>query len=151
MTAPSVRYDLEVRARRTPRFAIGFAVFLIAVFVVVGLLLRRADTGVYFQTSDQVAMILLGFLLAGAVLLLTRPRLRVNASGALVRNVLTEKLVEWDLIEGLSFPDGASWARIELPDDEFIAVMAISANDRGRAVDAVQRFRELHEKYAPTR
>lgn len=126
----------------------GFAAFLVIAFVVIGVLLRSADTGVFFQRSDQVAMIVLGCLLASAVLLLTRPRLRVDARGAFVRNVITEKLVDWDLIEGLSFPDGASWARIELPDDEYISVMAISSNDKGHAVDAVQKFRALQEKYS---
>ena len=52
-------------------------------------------------------------------------------------------------MQGLSFPDGAAWARIDLPDDEYIPVLAIQANDREHAVDAVRRFRTLEAKYAP--
>ncbi len=48
-------------------------------------------------------------------------------------------IVDWDLDQGLSFRDGASWARIELPDDEYVPVMAIQANDREHAVQAVRR------------
>jgi hypothetical protein len=44
----------------------------------------------------------------------------------------------------VSFPDGASWARLELPDDEYQAVMAVQAVDRGRAVEAVRALRKLH-------
>ena len=101
----------------------------------------------YFRAADQVAMVLFGFLLAGLVLLLTRPRLRVNASGVDVRNGLGEKHIDWDLVQGLSFPDGAAWARIELPDDEYVPVLAIQANDKQHAVEAVQAFRALDARH----
>lgn len=142
-------WELDVRPRRSRYYAIGTATFLVAAFALIAIVLRNSDTGVYFRPADQLAMVLLGCALGGGALLLARPRLRVNAQGVLVRNVFAEKFVEWDIIRGLSFPDGAAWARIELPDDEYIPAMAIQANDRGLAVDAVQRFRELGRKYAP--
>ncbi|TSD95400.1 PH domain-containing protein [Skermania sp. ID1734] len=141
-------WEFEARPHRTARFATIIAAVIIVVMVVAGVLLRHNATGVYFRTADQVAMVLLGLLLGGAVLLLTRPRLRANARGVSVRNVISEKFFEWNVVRGLSFPDGASWARIELPDDEYVAVMAIQANDKERAVEAVQRFRALGRKYA---
>jgi hypothetical protein len=152
MTQPAVptdtTWELEVRSRKTARVAMGIAAGLVVLFIVVAVLLRTSATGVYFGWSDQIAMVLLGFLLAGGVLLLTRPRLRAGASGVLVRNGFGEKSVPWDLVQGLSFPDGASWARIDLPDDEYIPVLAIQANDREHAVEATLRFRALHAKYA---
>lgn len=144
-------WDLEVRPHRTTRLAIAFAVALVLFFILVGVLLRRSDTGVFFQPADQAAMVVLGFILAGAVLLFTRPRLRADASGVRVRTLFTEKAVDWDLVQDLTFPDGAAWARIELPDDEYLPVLAIQANDRERAVDAVRRFRALGDKYAGQR
>lgn len=141
-------WDLDVRPRKTARVAMVIAAALVVLFIVVGALLRTSSTGVYFRVSDQVAMMLLGVILAGGVLLLARPRLRAGASGVLVRNAFSEKLVEWSVIRGMSFPDGASWARIELPDDEYIPVLAIQANDRAHAVDAMQRFRALYAKYS---
>ena len=146
---PESRWDLEVRSKRTPRYATVTAVVLVIVAVALAVVLRSQSTGVYFRTADQVAMALIGCLLAGGVLLLTRPRLRAGARGVAVRNVLGERIVDWDLVQGLSFPDGAAWARIELPDDEYIPVMAVQANDREHAVDAVRRFRALEAKYAP--
>ena len=137
----------KVRPRKTARYAIGVAVLLVVLFSVVGALLRTSATGVYFRAADQVAMVLFGFLLAGLVLLLTRPRLRVNASGVDVRNGLGEKHIDWDLVQGLSFPDGAAWARIELPDDEYVPVLAIQANDKQHAVEAVQAFRALDARH----
>ena len=43
----------------------------------------------------------------------------------------------------MSFPRGARWARVDLPDDEYIPVMAIQAVDKERAVDAMDRVRGL--------
>ena len=41
------------------------------------------------------------------------------------------------------------WARIDLPDDEYIPVMAIQAVDKGRAVAAMDTVRSLLERYRP--
>lgn len=142
-------WEMEVRSKKTARFAVGIAAVFVLVFVVLAVLLRGSQTGVYFRFVDQLSMAGIGAALAGGTLILTRPRLRVNAEGVGVRNAITERFVEWDLVQGLSFPDGAAWARIDLPDDEYIPVLAIQANDREHAVDAVRRFRTLEAKYAP--
>jgi hypothetical protein len=59
------------------------------------------------------------------------------------------KLIPWDDVVGVSFPLGARWARVDLPDDEYIPVMAIQAIDKGRAVDAMDRVRDLIARYRP--
>ncbi|EME17437.1 PH domain-containing protein [Rhodococcus triatomae] len=141
-------WDLEVRSRKSARYAMGVAALCVLLFLVLGVLLRSSATGVYFRLVDQLAMIGIGVALACGVLLLARPRLRVNADGVRVRNAFGERRVDWDLVQGLSFPDGAAWARIELPDDEYIPVMAIQSNDREHAVAAVRSFRGLEAKYA---
>ena len=133
------------RPKKIRRVAWACAVGLVAVFTVVGLLLGQTPTGVIFRTSDQVAMILLGFLLAGGVLLLTRPRVTADASGVDVRNVVTSHHFEWKDVLSVSFPDGAAWARLELPEDEYISVMAVQAVDREYAVSSVRALRELHK------
>lgn len=141
-------WDLEVRSKKSARYAIAAAVLLVVAHTTVAILLRVSPTGVYFRTADQVAMAGIGFLLAGVALLLTRPRIRVGKSGVAVRNIFSERLIEWDLVRGLSFPDGAMWARVDIPDDEFIPVMAIQSNDRDHAVAAVRTFRSLEAKYS---
>ncbi|SER83042.1 PH domain-containing protein [Lentzea xinjiangensis] len=133
------------RPRKIRRVAWACAVGLVVVFTIVGLLLGNTPTGVIFRTSDQVAMIVLGFLLAGGVLLLTRPRVTADAAGVDVRNVVTSHHYDWKDVLSVSFPDGAAWARLELPEDEYISVMAVQAVDREYAVASVRALRELHK------
>lgn len=140
-------WDLEVKPHLTPYFAYGAAVVIAAAHVAVGFLLKVGSSGVIFQTADQVAIALLGIVIACIVLLFARPRLRVGPSGVAVRNLLTYRLVPWSEVRGITFHPGARWARLDLPDDEYVAVMAIQAVDKQRAVDAMDRVRELIAKY----
>ena len=139
---------LDVRPRRATWVAVVIAAVLIVVFITVGALLRRTDTGVYFQLADQLAMALIGVLLAAGALLFARPRLRADAGGVHVRNVIGSHRLPWALVRRVSFPDGSPWARLDLPDDEYVPVMAIQAADGARAVGAIRALRELHSKYA---
>lgn len=151
MTEPiaGATWEVEVRPHLTPIFAYAAALIILAAHVTVGALLKVRSSGVIFQTADQIAIALLGAIIAALVLLFARPRLRAGASGVAVRNMLTYKLIPWSEIAGLSFPLGARWARIDLPDDEYIPVMAIQAIDKGRAVDAMDRLRALMDRYRP--
>lgn len=142
-------WDAELRPHRTPIFVYGAAFTIAAVHIAIGFLLKAGSTGVVFQTSDQVAMALLGLVLAGVVLLFARPRLRVGPPGISVRNLLGDKLIEWSDVAGVSFPVGNRWARIDLPDDEYIPVMAIQAVDKERAVKAMDTVRSLLARYRP--
>jgi len=137
---------LVIRPRRAAWMAGVLAVFLVATFTVVGVLLRNSKTGAIFQASDQVAMIGVGVLLGGACLLFAMPRVRADADGIEVRNVLLSRRFAWSDVLSVTFPDGASWARLELPDDEYYSVMAVQAVDRARAVEAVRALRHLHRE-----
>ena len=140
----SVQTLLVIRPRRAMIMCSVLAVALLAVFVVVAVLLRTGDTGVRFQRSDQAAMVGIGILLACGVMLFAIARVRADAEGIEVRNVLITRRFAWSDVLSVSFPDGASWARLELPDDEYHAVMAVQAVDRDRAVEAVRALRKLH-------
>ncbi|MEU3269480.1 PH domain-containing protein [Saccharomonospora sp. NPDC006951] len=122
------------------------AVVLVAVFTVVAVLLRSSDTGVIFQTSDQVAMIGVGLLLGAGAMLFATPRVRADESGIRVRNVLVGRYFTWEEVLSVSFPDGASFARLELPDDEYYSLLAVQSVDRARAVEAVRTLRKLHKR-----
>jgi hypothetical protein len=140
-------WELQVRPHLTPYFAYGAAIVILAANVVIGVMLKASSTGVVFQTADQVAMVLLGVVIAGAVLLFARPRLRAGRSGLAVRNMLGEKVIAWPDVVDVSFPPGARWARVDLADDEYIPLMAIQAVDKERAVAAMDRVRELLSRY----
>lgn len=150
MTPPEPeRWDVVLRPHRTPLFVYGAAVLIAAAHIALGLLLKVGSTGVVFRTSDQVAIAVLGLVIAGVVLLFARPRLRIGPAGVSVRNLLGDKLIEWPDVVGVSFPVSHRWARIDLPDDEYIPVMAIQAVDKGRAVDAMDTVRSLLARYRP--
>jgi hypothetical protein len=142
-------WDLEIRPHLTPYFAYGAALVFVASGVILGLLLKIRSSGVIFQTADQIAFALLGVVMAGLALLFARPRLRIGAQGVAVRNLLGYKLIPWSDVVGVSFPRGARWARVDLPDDEYVPVMAIQAVDKDRAVDAMDRVRDLMARYRP--
>jgi Bacterial PH domain len=142
-------WDLEIRPHLTPYFAYAAAAIIVAAHVTVGLLLKVRSSGVVFQTADQVAIALLGVIIAGGMLLFARPRLRVGAPGVAVRNLFGYRLIPWSDVVGVSFPRGARWARVDLPDDEYVPVMAIQAVDKDRAVDAMDRVRGLLAQYRP--
>lgn len=141
-------WDLRVRPRVTPYFAYAAAVLILAVHIAVGALLKIKSTGVIFQTADQVAIAMLGVVFAGLVLLLSRPRLRAGKFGLGVRNLFGERVIAWHDVVAVTFPRGARWARVELPDDEYIPLMAIQAVDKERAVDAMDAVRDLMARYS---
>jgi PH (Pleckstrin Homology) domain-containing protein len=151
VTAPprDEAWDVELRPHRSPLFIYAAAFLIAAMHIVVGALLKIKSSGVIFHTADQVAIALLGLVIAGAVLLFARPRLRVGPAGLSVRNLLGDKLVPWADVVGVSFPAGRRWARIDLPDDEYIPLMAIQAVDKERAVDAMDAVRSLLARYRP--
>ena len=90
-------------------------------------------------------------LLAVGVLLLARPRVRADADGVEVRNVGWPRYLPWELVRAVSFPDGASWARLDLPDHEYVPVLAVQAVDGMRAVEAIRGLRALHAAHASVR
>ncbi|WP_083874407.1 PH domain-containing protein [Nocardia paucivorans] len=146
-TEERAEWELEVRPRRSRRTAVVVAVVLLVAFTLVGVFLRTEYTGVNFRVVDQFAMIGIGVLGAAAVLLLTRPRVRVGPRGVVVRNVLGDNEFEWRHIRGVSFPERKAWARLELVNDDYVPMLAIRSNDKEHAADALDRLRKLGAKY----
>jgi len=141
-------WDVEIRPRLTPYFAYAAAALIVAAHVTVGALLKVGSSGVIFQTADQVAIALLGCIIGGVVLLFARPRLRVGAAGVAVRNLWAYRVIPWTDVVGVSFPLGARWARLDLPDDEYIPLMAIQSVDGERAVEGMERLRGALARYS---
>lgn len=144
MTAPPVDTPVVIRPRRSFVLAWAGAVLVVALFVVIAVLLRTTDTGVFFRLADQVAVVVLGLFIAGGLLLLARPRVRADAEGVEVRNIGLARRLSWTEVVRVGFPDGASWARLDLPDYEYLPMMAVQSADGQRAVDAMRRLRALH-------
>ena len=139
--------ELEVRPRRIRWVAWVIAVLLVAFFTTGAMLVYVRSAGFNFRPADQAAMVVLGLLLAGGALLFTRPRLRAGRGGVEVRATILTRRVAWDDVLAVSFPDGAQFARLELPDDEYLVVSAIQAVDKNHAAHAVRSLRGLHARY----
>jgi len=123
---------------------------VLAVMVVVGLLLTSSSTGVVsFHTSDQVAMIVLGVLLAAGILLLGRPRVDADDAGVRVRNVLGSHDLPWAAVRSVRFDRSSPWASLLLVTGEEVAVLAVQAVDGERAVAAVEGLRGLLAAHRP--
>jgi Bacterial PH domain len=120
------------------------AAVVVAVMVVVGLLLKSSSTGVVsFRTSDQVAMIGLGMLLGAGILLLGRSRVDADADGIRVRNILGRHELPWSAVTAVRFDRNSAWASLRLTNDDELALLAVQAGDRMRAVEAVEGLRAL--------
>lgn len=139
VTAPAVR----ARPFRTSIVCTLSAVVIVVVSVVVGVLLKQSEAGTSFHTSDQVAIIVIGVLIAGGFYAFTLPRVTADAERIVVRNVLRTHVLRWPLVEGISFPDGAAFPVLQLHDDETVTVLAIQAVDGERADRAVNGLRTL--------
>lgn len=142
----SADWDITVRSRLTPLLA-WIAAAVIAVTGVVVAVFNNRASGAYLRPADQVAMAGLAFVIAGAVLLLTRPRLKVGPSGLAVRNVMGYRMIGWSEVVDVSFPPGKHWARVDLDCDEYVPVLAIQVNDRQRAVESMDAVRALMNRY----
>ncbi len=137
-----------IRPRRVRRVCWVLAPAVVVFFAVLGALLRgpvnEGPTAGVFQTSDQVAMVILGFLGAGAILLFTRPRVIADADRIHVRNVIGSHDLPWAVVRRIVFERGNPWVSLELADDDTLAVMAVQATDKDHAVAAVRSLRALH-------
>jgi hypothetical protein len=142
------RPPLVVRPHKVRQVVIPVAALLVVIFVVLAFTLNGASTGVHLGISDKVSLGIVGLILAGCVLLLARPKVRADADGVEVRNLLFGRIVPWHDIKGVSFPDGAPWARLELPRDEYVPVVAIQATDGERAVHAIRELRAWYRDSA---
>ena len=140
--------SVVVRPHRVRLFAGIGAVVLFAMFAVAGVFMRSSDTGANFTLSDQIAMVGIGILLALGALWFTRPRVRADREGVEVRNMLFARRFPWTVVEQVSFPDGSPWARLELPHDEYVPVLAIQAMDGERAVVAMRELRRVRREAA---
>jgi hypothetical protein len=132
------------------RIATACAAVVLAVFVVVAIVMPRANAGAHFDWKDQVATGVLGVVLAGFILVLTRPRLRADAGGVTIRNHWgPDKTIPWDLVVGVEFPERRRFARLVLPADETVALYAVQRLDREQSVAVMRALRTLFEQTRP--
>ncbi|GIJ27099.1 membrane protein [Micromonospora qiuiae] len=150
---PAVGADvISLRPRRIRRVCWISAVVLVVLFAVIATTLTGPTGNGFgtFQRGDQFAMAGLGVLFALGVLLFTRPRVKADARGIRVRNVIGSYELPWEVVRGIRFDRGAPWAALELYDDDLLPVVALQAADKQLAVDGVRALRRLHQAHLAT-
>ena len=143
-------WEYEAKSAFLRKVAIGWVILVMAAHIFMGVTLDISSTGASFDTLDHFAFPGVGVLISIlSWLALTRPRLRANSDGVEVRNIVGTRFYPWQVLYGLSFPEGDRMARLELPNFEYVPVWALQSGDKSTVIDAVRRFRDLEAKYMP--
>ena len=120
------------------------AVVVVAGMTVVALSLQSSSTGVVaFGPVDQVAIGGLGLVLGAGILFLGRSRVDADAAGIRWRNVVLQHELPWSAVGAVAFDRKSSWASLVLRNDDEVALFAVQAVDKERAVQAVEGLRAL--------
>ena len=101
------------------------------------------DNSGQFERGDQTAMIGLGVLIGLGILAFTRPRVKADADGIKIRNVVGGYELPWSVVRAVRFDRNSPWATLDLEDDEQVSVHALQAADKEYAVEGVRTLRGL--------
>lgn len=142
-------WELEVSSPFLKKLAWILVVLVMAVHIFMAIVVAVGDTGVTVTSADQWGFIGIGLVFSFVALSLLRPHVKVNSQGVEVRNIVNGQFYPWEIIHGLSFPQEAKWARLELPDFEFVPMMALNIYDKQLIAQRVENFRQLEDRYMP--
>ena len=141
-----------VTARPRIMRRIGFvcAAVVLVVFVVTALVMKNHSAGATFTDKDQVGTLVIGIILAGLFIMLTRPALRADTEAVRTRSFLGGwRTVPWDVVVRVEFPSNVRFARLVLPGEETLAIYAVQRLDHEYAVDAMRGLRRLFAETHP--
>ena len=143
-------WEYEATSPYLRKVAIVWIILVMAAHLFMGFTVGLSFTGATVTTIDKFAFPGVGVLISIlSWLALTRPRLRANSDGVEIRNILGTRFYPWQVIYGLSFPEGSRMARIELPDFEYVPVWALQSGDKQDVITKVRSFRDLEARYMP--
>lgn len=143
-------WELTITSRKLRVYAMLLIPIIMAVHIFMAWQLSLEFTGASVTGVDFIAFPGVGMIISVLVwLALSRPRVRVNSDGVEVRNIIGTRFYYWQLIYGLSVPEGARMARLELPEFEYMPLWAIQVSDGADTIQAVRKFRELEAQYMP--
>lgn len=143
-------WEYEATSPYLRKVAIIWIILVMAAHLFMGFTVGLSFTGATVTTIDKFAFPGVGVIISIlSWLALTRPRLRANSDGVEIRNIVGTRFYPWQVIYGLSFPEGSRMARIELPDFEYVPVWALQSGDKQDIVTKVRSFRDLEARYMP--
>ena len=148
-TTTTKPWELEVTSQRLKIVAALAIIIVMGVHIFMASVVASGNTGAAVTTIDQWAFVGIGLIISAVCLTIMRPRVRANEDGVDVRNFIGSRFYPWAVIYGLSFPETARVARLELPEFEYVPMWAFLAADGADCVTAVEKFRELEAQYMP--
>jgi hypothetical protein len=132
------------KPRVMARVGYACAVVVFGVFLITAIVMPHANAGAHFGVKDQAGTAVLGLILGGLFLMLTRPRLYADVNGVRLRSFLGGwRTVPWDVIVAVDFPSKVRFARLVLPAEETLAIYAVQRIDKEQAIDVMRRLRAL--------
>ena len=145
---------MRARPRRARLVARILAVVVVVVFTGLGFAMGGTNVGHVgttgpaggggvFGSADRIAIIAFGLVGACVILVFTRPRVEADARGIRGRNLIGSYDLPWEVVRGLRFEPGQSWAILDLQDDDSVAVLAVQSADGERARRAADGIRAL--------
>ncbi|MDT4938062.1 MAG: hypothetical protein QOG80_1733 [Pseudonocardiales bacterium] len=124
------------------------AVVVFAIFLITAIVMPHANAGAHFGVKDQVSTAAIGVILAGLLLMPSRPRLHADGDAVRLRAFLGGwRTIPWDVITAVEFPTNVRFARLVLPGEETLAIYAVQRMD---GQDAVAVMRQLRALFAAT-
>jgi Bacterial PH domain len=130
---------------RVMRLACALAAAVVVVVMVYVALSAPSTTNtvVDYGAVDQVALAGLGLVMGAGLLWLGRSRVDADADGIRWRNVAIAHSLPWSAVRAVRFDRKSSWATLLLRNQDEVALFAIQAVDKERAVAAVEGLRAL--------
>lgn len=123
--------------------AVAAAVVVMGMLVV-AITLPASSTGVVrFGRVDQVSIFGLGLVIGAGLLALGRSRVDADATGVRFRNIALDHQLPWSAVRAVAFERKSAWASLVLSNGDEVALFAIQAVDKERAVRAVEGLRAL--------
>lgn len=142
-------WTFEIRSPYLTKVMIVVMVLVILGAAFMTVAVGMDENGAALTVADDLAFVGIGIIGLFLCLLIRRPRVRANEDGVEVRNFLGTRFYPWEIVYGLAFPKGDRWARLELPEFEFVPMLAFQAGDGEHVVRKVHEFRELENAYMP--
>jgi hypothetical protein len=120
------------------------AAVVVGVMLYAALTLKSSSTGVVrFGVVDQFAIGGLGLVIGAGLLALGRSRVDADAVSVRFRNIALGHELPWTAVRAVAFERKSQWASLVLRNGDEVALFAVQAVDKQRAVRAVEGLRDL--------
>lgn len=120
------------------------AVVVVGYTLFAALTLKSSSVGVVrFGVVDQLAIGGVGLVVGAGLLALGRSRVDADAEGIRFRNIALGHRLPWTAVRAVAFERKSQWASLVLRNGDEVALFAIQAVDKQRALRAVEALRAL--------